>query len=213
MKFICVARNYHAHAIEMRSKAPTEPIFFFKPENAHAAQEGVFVYPGFSQDVHHEIELVVRMSKRCRNVTVEEAAGSYDAVTLGIDFTARDMQAKMKESSYPWEAAKAFEGAAPYGRFIPVADLPKGMQDLWFELRIDGELRQKGYTGDMIFSVEEIIAYISRFVTIDPGDLIFTGTPEGIGPVQVGEVLSCTLEGEELLSVRVVREGEKTGSL
>lgn len=203
MKFICIGKNYLAHAREMGSEAPKEPMFFFKSENAVPKQEGVFPYPSFSSDVHFETEVSLLIDTPVRNATEQEAASCFSQVTLGIDFTARDLQRKQKQLGFPWEIAKAFEESAPIGRWIP---LTKDVQDLNFELKVNGETRQTGSTSRMIFPVVRLITYISRFVTLDPGDILMTGTPEGVGPVTPGDHLEGFLEGEKLLDLRVASQ-------
>ncbi len=203
MKFICIGKNYLAHAREMGGDAPQEPMFFFKPENAVPSQPGVFPYPDFSKDVQFEVELAVRIDRPARNVTEADAASYYSQVSLGIDFTARDLQRRQRELGYPWEVCKAFEDSAPVGSWVSLDSLKKDVQDLTIELQVNRKLVQKGNTSLMIFPVSRLISHVSRYVTIDPGDIILTGTPEGVGPVSPGDVLEAYLEGDLLLTVRV----------
>ncbi len=203
MKFICIGKNYLAHAREMGWQIPQEPMFFFKPENALPSQAGIFPYPEFSQDVHYEIEVAVRIDAGGRNLTEEQAAGCYSHISLGIDFTARDLQKQQKELGFPWEICKSFEDSAPVGSWIPLEEFGGDIQNLSFTLEVNGEGKQQGATRDMIFPVNQLIAHISRYVTLDPGDIMFTGTPEGIGPVQPGDTLKGYLEGTEVITVTV----------
>ncbi len=202
MKIICVGRNYAAHAKELNNAVEEEPVIFLKPETALIPGKMPFFYPSFSNDVHFETELVVRISRLGKNIDEKFAHRYYDAVTLGIDFTARDLQSKLKTKGLPWERAKAFDGSAPIGTFVSLEELPP-IQDLHFEMKLNGETRQNGHTADMIFSVNRIIAFVSSFMTLKKGDFIFTGTPEGVGPVQIGDELEASLEGKKILSVRI----------
>lgn len=202
MKIICVGRNYAAHARELNNKTEETPVIFLKPETAQIAPKMPFFYPSFSSDVHYETELVIRISKVGKNIEEKFANRYYDSVTLGIDFTARDLQQELKNKGLPWERAKAFDGSAPTGEFIQLNELPP-VQDLRFSLKVNGEIRQQGHTADMLFSVDRIISFVSAYFTLKKGDLIFTGTPEGVGPVKTGDTLEAELEGRTLLTVRV----------
>ncbi len=206
MKFICIGKNYMAHAREMGGELPEEPMFFFKPENAVPLEPDLFIYPEFSSDVHHEVELAVLIDLGGRNIPEAEAFHCYSQVSVGIDFTARDFQRRQKRLGFPWEICKAFEGSAPVGKWVALDTLNKGIQELPLSLTVNGEIRQEGNTSDMIFPVDSIIAHVSRFVTLDPGDILLTGTPEGVGPVEVGDELIASLAGEELLQVTVVAD-------
>ena len=206
MKFICIGKNYMAHAREMGGELPEEPMFFFKTENAVPLEPDLFVYPDFSSDVHHEVELAVLIDIGGRNIPESEASGCYSKVSVGIDFTARDLQRRQKKLGFPWEICKAFEGSAPVGEWLALDSLGKGIQELQLSLTVNGEIRQEGNTSDMIFPVDSIIAHVSRFVTLDPGDILLTGTPEGVGAVEVGNELTASLEGELLLQVTVVAD-------
>lgn len=201
MKIICIGRNYSEHAKEMKSEVPTEPVFFMKPDTALLKDGAPFYLPDFSREIHHEIELVIKISKSGKNIGEEFAHKYYDEVTVGIDFTARDLQMKCKEKGLPWEKAKGFDGSAPVGRFIKgTGDEVRGMN---FKLTVNGKTVQSGKSTDMIFSVDRIIAYVSRFVTLKVGDLIFTGTPEGVGPVREGDYLEGYLGDMKLLTCEV----------
>lgn len=202
MKILCVGRNYAEHAKELSNAVPTKPIIFLKPDSALAKGDADFKYPGFSNDIHFECEVVYRVCKQGSTVGKEEALGYVDAVGLGIDFTARDLQQEAKEKGLPWTLAKMFDGSAPVSEFLPISNYPD-LADLHFEMRLNAELRQKGHTGDMIFDLATLIAYITRFITIEPGDLIFTGTPAGVGAVKVGDRIQASLEGKALLDFHV----------
>jgi len=203
MKIICIGRNYSEHAKELNNPVPTEPVFFMKPDTALIKDNVPYFYPEFSKDIHHEIELVLRISKAGKHILPEFASKYYDAVALGIDFTARDIQDKCKEKGLPWEKAKAFDGSAPVGKFIPkteIADLNK----MEFHLEINGETRQSGSSADLIFSFDKVISYVSEFITLKTGDLIFTGTPAGVSAVKIGDRLKGFL-GKECLIDFVVK--------
>jgi acylpyruvate hydrolase len=201
MKIICVGRNYAAHAKELSNKVEDQPVIFMKPETALIPSRQPFFYPDFSSDVHHEVELVVRIKKAGKRIEERFAKNYYDDVTLGIDFTARDLQQQLKTKGLPWELAKAFDSSAPVGNFIPLSGL--NLSDLNFSLKVNGEVRQTGNTYDMIFSVDSIISFVSRYVTLKKGDLIFTGTPEGVGPVHKGDNLEAFIGEQKVLSVKI----------
>lgn len=202
MKIICVGRNYAGHAKEMSSPVPPEPVLFMKPETALLTDNRPFPYPPFSKEIHHEVELVVKISRDGKNIDDAFAHTYYDEIGIGIDFTARDIQAQCKEKGLPWEKAKAFDHSAPIGRFIPRERFPD-TGNISFSLSINGNTVQKGNSREMIFSIERIISHASRFFTLKRGDLIFTGTPEGIGPVKPGDQIDAFIEGEKLLSFEV----------
>ena len=202
MKIICIGRNYSDHAKEMNSPVPTKPVFFLKPDTALLPKKMPFFYPEFTKDLHHELELVVRISRLGKHIPVERAHTYYEEVGLGIDFTARDLQQECKEKGLPWEIAKAFEHSAPVSEeFVSLEKI--NLQDSSFELKKNGSSVQIGQVSDMIFSIDQIIAYVSQFMTLKIGDLIFTGTPAGVGPVQIGDTLEGFLNGEKLLEVRI----------
>lgn len=202
MKIICIGRNYAEHAKEMKSEVPTEPVFFMKPDTAILKDGEAFYFPEFTKDLHHELEVVLKISKVGKHIEEKYAHKYYDEITLGIDFTARDIQAKCKEKGLPWEKAKAFDHSAPVGEFLKLEKF-QNLNALEFELKINGELRQQGNTKDLLFSFDQVIAYVSKFVTLKTGDLIFTGTPEGVGPVKVGDKLEGYLMGEKVLSFEI----------
>ena len=206
MKIICIGRNYAEHAAELHEqlndsgRLPEEPMFFMKPDTALLRNNDPFYIPSFSQEVHYECELVVRINRVGKAISERFARRYYDEVGLGIDFTARDLQRRAIAEGLPWEAAKAFDySAAISPQFLPLAELGGDVQRLHFDLKIDGDLRQSGYTGDMLFPVDRLIAHVSRFVTLRMGDLLYTGTPVGVGPVAPGQNLVATLEGRKLL--------------
>lgn len=200
MKIICIGRNYAAHAKEMRSELPTEPVFFMKPDTA-LLKEPDFYLPGFSKEMHHEIELVLKISKAGKHIEEQFAHKYYNEIGLGIDFTARDLQEQCKAKGLPWEKAKAFDNSAPIGNFISKEGLD--LNNIGFELKINGESRQKGTSADLIFSFDKVISYVSQFVTLKVGDLIYTGTPEGVGPVKVGDKLEGFMNDQSFLKLNV----------
>jgi 2-keto-4-pentenoate hydratase/2-oxohepta-3-ene-1,7-dioic acid hydratase in catechol pathway len=202
MKIICIGRNYAEHAKEMKSEVPTEPVFFMKPDTALLKDNEPFYFPDFTKDLHHEIEVVLKISKVGKHIAEAFAHKYYEELSLGIDFTARDLQAQCKAKGLPWEKAKSFDGSAPIGKFVKKSELGD-LQNLHFDLSINNELRQKGNTNDLLFSFDKVIAYVSQFVTLKVGDLIFTGTPEGVGPVAIGNKLKGTLNGEELFCFEI----------
>lgn len=202
MKIICIGRNYVAHAQELKNEVPTTPVFFLKPDTALLPPGRDFYLPDFSNDIHHEAELVLKICKDGKNIEPNFAHRYYDQITVGLDFTARDIQQKQKEKGLPWEPAKAFDHSAPVGQFVPVSSL-KDPSTIAFHMTKNGDTVQSGTIHEMIFSFDAIISYVSRFITLRKGDLIFTGTPQGVGPVAQGDVLELFLEGESRLKVRI----------
>lgn len=202
MKIICIGRNYAEHAKELNNPLPKVPVFFMKPDTALIKNNGDFYLPDHSSDVHHEVELVLRISKAGKHIQPEYAHKYWDAITVGIDFTARDVQQSLKEKGLPWELAKAFDGTAPVGEFVSKSDLGD-LNTLSFSLKVNDELRQNGTASDMIFNFDQIIAYVSQFITLKTGDLIFTGTPSGVNAVKAGDVLSAYLNDKLLLKFEV----------
>ncbi len=202
MKIICIGRNYLEHAKEMHSPVPAEPIFFLKPDTAIIKDNQPFYYPDFSKEIHHEVELVIKINKTGKNIDTQFAHKYYDEIGIGIDFTARDIQAKCKEKGLPWEKAKAFDGSAPIGKFIDKKKFAD-QNNINFQLSINGKSVQKGNTKDLLFNFDTLIAYISKFFTLKTGDLIYTGTPEGVGPVAIGDKLQASIENEILLSFEI----------
>ena len=188
MKIICIGRDYVDPAKELNNPVPKRPVFFMKPDSALVIRNRPFFYPDFSNDVHHELEVVIKIDRLGRSIQEKFASKYYSEVGLGIDFTARDLQQKAKEKGLPWALAKGFHGSAPISSFRPKSDF-KDISDLNFGLKIDGEIKQQGNTRMMLYSFEYIISYISKFITLKKGDLIFTGTPKGVGPVHIGNKL------------------------
>ena len=201
MKIICMGRNYAEHAKEMKSEVPTEPVFFLKPETA-LLKDKDFYYPEFTKDLHHEVEIVLKISKNGKHIAEEFASQYYNEIGIGIDFTARDLQMKCKEKGLPWEKAKAFDNAAPIGDFVPKENFAS-LKNISFQLSINGNQRQVGNTKDLIFSFEKIISYVSQFITLKTGDLIFTGTPEGVSAVHVGDILEASIENKKMLHLNI----------
>jgi acylpyruvate hydrolase len=200
MKIICIGRNYAEHAKEMKAPLPAEPVFFMKPDTA-LLKEPDFYMPDFTSDLHHEIELVLKICKTGKHIEEQFASNYYDEVGLGIDFTARDLQAICKEKGLPWEKAKAFDNSAPIGKFIKKDQLDPAA--IRFELKVNDQTRQSGNSSDLIFSFNRVISYVSRFVTLKTGDLIYTGTPDGVGPVKIGDKLEGFLNGESFLKLSI----------
>ena len=200
MKIICIGRNYAEHAKEMKAALPSEPVFFMKPDTA-LLKEVDFYMPDFTKDLHHEIELVLKICKPGKHIEEQFAHKYYEEIGLGIDFTARDIQALCKEKGLPWEKAKAFDHAAPIGRFVKKEAL--SLTTIPFELKVNGQLRQSGNSKDLIFSFDQVISYVSRFVSLKVGDLIYTGTPEGVGPVHIGDSLEGFLGGDSFLKLNI----------
>lgn len=202
MKIICIGRNYIAHAKELENEIPSKPLFFIKPDTALLKDNDPFYFPEFSKSIHYECELIYKINKVGKNIQEKFAYKYYSEIALGIDFTARDLQQECKEKGLPWEIAKGFDQSAVVSRFIPLSKIvdPKNIH---FTLEINRELRQTGASGLMIYSIDKIIAYVSQFVTLKTGDLIFTGTPAGVGPVSVGDQLRGCLEGEMIFDFEV----------
>jgi acylpyruvate hydrolase len=202
MKIIAIGRNYAEHAKELNNPVPAVPVIFMKPDTALLKDNKPFYHPEFSQDIHHEVEIVLKISKEGKHISEKFAAGYFMEIALGVDFTARDIQSKHKEKGLPWELAKAFDNSAPVSTFLPKATFAD-LYNINFNLDINGETRQQGNTKDLLFSFERIIAFVSEYITLKKGDLIFTGTPQGVGKVQVGDRLEGFLEGEKLLDFYV----------
>ena len=204
MKIIAIGMNYveHCHELHANEQLPQEPVIFLKPDSALLKDSKPFFIPDFSKQVDYETELVVRICRLGKNIAPRFAHRYYDAVTVGIDFTARDLQRKFRAEGKPWELSKGFDNSAAIGDFVPVERF-KDVQNLDFHLDIDGNTVQKGNTRDMIFKIDEIIAYVSQFYTLKIGDLLYTGTPVGVAPVSIGNHLEGYLEGEKLLDFYV----------
>lgn len=202
MKIICIGRNYIDHAKELGNDIPDEPVIFMKPKSALLQPHTPFYYPEFTNELHYECELVLRICKNGKYITENQAASYYNAVTVGIDFTARDIQDELKKKGLPWEKAKAFDNSAVIGKFIDVT--PKtDLSNVNFSLRKNKEIVQKGNTVDMLFSIGEIIANISQYFSLNIGDYIFTGTPAGVGECVVGDELEGFYEDQNLLRLEV----------
>lgn len=202
MKIICIGRNYAEHARELKNAVPEEPVFFLKPDTALLIRNRPFFYPEFTSDLHYECEIVLRIHKLGKHISEKFAHTYFDAIALGIDFTARDQQQKAKEKGLPWEKAKAFDYSAPVSPFIPKSEFPD-LDNIAFSLKKNGITVQDGNSRDMIFNFSTIISYVSKFITLRTGDYIFTGTPAGVGPVQPGDLLEAYLGDKKMLHCRI----------
>tara|TARA_B100001250_G_scaffold398055_1_gene405856 strand:+ start:124 stop:735 length:612 start_codon:yes stop_codon:yes gene_type:complete len=202
LKIICVGRNYAEHAAELQNEVPDEPVLFLKPETALIPKRNPFFIPDFSEDVHYEAELVVRIKKLGKNIQEKFAHKYYDSVTVGLDFTARDLQKKLKEKGLPWEKAKAFDGSAAIGKWMDLSELEHPNTPS-FHLLLNNEKVQEGNTDLMIFGINRLIAHISKYFTLKIGDLVFTGTPAGVGRVQKNDILQLFLEDQQVLQLNV----------
>lgn len=202
MKIICIGRNYSEHAKELNNEVPTEPVIFMKPKSALLFPEKPLYYPEFTDDLQYECELVVRISKNGKYIQEKFASKYYNAISVGLDFTARDVQQKQKEKGLPWEIAKAFDQSAAVGQFIPI-EPDMDVNNLNFYLKVNDQIVQKGNSGDMLFSINKIIAYVSIYFTLNIGDLIYTGTPAGVGSLNVYDKLEGYLEDQKLLQVEI----------
>jgi len=202
MKIICAGRNYVNHIIELNNTILEEPAIFLKPETS-LSNKSVFKIPDFSNAIHHEIEIVYKIARKIQKETIKDARDYCDAITVGIDFTARDIQDKLKEKRLSWELSKAFDNSAIIGAFLPI-EKKINLKELLFSLEINNKIVQKGNTALMIFPIETILSYVSQFITIEPGDLIFTGTPEGVGKVEKGDTLKGFWFGEKLMDLQIV---------
>ena len=200
MKIICVGRNYTDHAKELGNSAPKEPVIFCKPDSAILQPRNPFVIPPWTKEVHHELELIMRIGKVGKYIEPKHALSYVDSISVGIDFTARDIQSELKKAGLPWEKAKGFDGSAAIGRWIKGSPNKKNYEIQLFK---NNDLVQKGNTRDFIFSIEELICYISQFFTLKSGDIIFTGTPSGVASVEAGDELICKLDGNSLLSLSI----------
>lgn len=201
MKIICIGRNYADHAKEMNSNVPKKPVFFLKPDTALLLKNRPFFYPDFSNEIHYETELVFKICKTGKHIEKQFAYRYYDEIGLGIDFTARDLQNECKEKGLPWEIAKTFDSSAPLSEyFFPKEELKS---DINFRLEINNEIVQKGNSKDMIFPIDELIAYLSKFYTLKIGDLIFTGTPVGVGKIKQGDILKAYIEDKLMMNFEI----------
>ena len=200
MKIICIGKNYINHAKEMGSDVPKKPLFFLKPDSSILPKKHPFFYPDFSQNIHYELELVIRINKLGKHIEKKFAPSYYSEVGLGIDFTARDLQETCKKNGHPWEIAKAFDHSAVVSQqFFYIEELG----ELFFELKKNGEPVQKGYARDMVFNFDEIINHVSKYMTLKIGDLIFTGTPEGVGPIKIGDHLEGFLNDQKIINLKI----------
>ena len=202
MKIICIGRNYTKHIEELQNERPTEPVIFMKPDSAILLKQHPFVIPEFSNDIHHEIEIIVKISKVGKYIDAKFAHKYYDEISVGIDFTARDLQQQLKDKGLPWEKAKAFDGSAVIGEFVSKTDY-NSLENLTFELTRNGKTVQKGNTSHMLWKIDELISYVSQYFTLKIGDIIYTGTPEGVGLVEPEDVLEGFLEGTKLFRIQV----------
>ncbi|WP_285009184.1 fumarylacetoacetate hydrolase family protein [Pedobacter faecalis] len=198
MKIIAIGRNYAAHAKELNNPIPETPVIFLKPDTALLRDGKPFYIPDFSSDIHYELEVILKICKEGKHISEKFASNYYEEIGLGIDFTARDIQAKHKEKGLPWELAKAFDHSAAISNFLPKSDF-QDIYNLDFRLDVNGETKQLGNTRNMIFSFDNIISFISKYITLKKGDLIFTGTPEGVGRIVPGDKLQAWLCGQELI--------------
>ncbi len=202
MKIICIGRNYAEHAAELNNEKPTKPIVFLKPDTSFLKNNSPFYHPAFSSNIHYECELVVRICREGKHIEPKFAHKYYDQIGLGIDFTARDLQEELRTKGLPWELSKGFDHSAVVSHFIPKENLPD-LASIHFSFSQNGVQKQVGKSSDMIFGVDELIAFISKFITLKTGDLIFTGTPSGVGKVEIGDLLEGYLEGEKMFECEV----------
>ncbi|MCB9344195.1 MAG: fumarylacetoacetate hydrolase family protein [Lewinellaceae bacterium] len=202
MKIFCIGRNYVDHAKELNNPVPSEPLIFMKPSTALLVNNKHFYHPDYSNDIHYEAEIVLRVCKNGRSVQPEFASRYYDSVAFGIDFTARDLQDKLKAKGHPWEIAKGFDRSAPISKFIPLDGL-KNKNEIEFQLKRNGEVVQDGNTKDLIFQFDTLICHLSKYFTLHTNDYIFTGTPAGVGKIEIGDLLEGFIEGEKMLSCQV----------
>jgi len=201
MKILCVGRNYTEHAKELGNAVPENPVIFSKPDTALLKNGEPFYHPDFSSDIHHEVELVIKISKMGKKIQPKFARNYFNEIGLGVDFTARDTQSKLKEKGLPWELAKAFDGSAPIGDFIKVEGLD--LSNINFSLKKNGEVVQQGNTSQMIFPFEEIVSFVSLYFTLKVGDLIYTGTPAGVSKINIGDKLEGFIEDQPMLVCEV----------
>ena len=201
MKIFCVGRNYAEHITELNNERPDSPVIFTKPETSIIKNNKPFFYPDFTKDIHFEVEIVIKISKHGKHIDERFANKYYDELALGIDFTARDLQTHLKGKGLPWDLAKGFDGSAPISDFINKSEFD--LESLNFSLVQNGETKQDGNTSLMLFKIDYIISYLSRHFTLKKGDLIFTGTPKGVGPISIGDKLEGLIEGKKVLEVNV----------
>ena len=202
MKIICIGRNYSEHAKELNNPLPENPVFFMKPDTALLLNNKPFYYPEFSKDIHYEVELVIKISKNGKYITNKFAPNYYNEIALGIDFTARDLQQNCKKKGLPWEIAKGFNHAAPLSNFFSMDKL-NDKKDIDFSLKLNDKIVQSGNSRDMIFTFNQVIIYVSQFITLKMGDIIYTGTPAGVGPVKIGDRLTGFIEERQMFDFEV----------
>ena len=202
MKIICIGRNYVNHAKELNNPVPEIPVWFMKPQTSLLTKNKDFFHPEFSQEIHFETELVYRINRVGKYIEEKFAHTYYDAIGIGFDFTARDLQSEFKAKGLPWEPAKSFDGSAPISEFIPIAEF-NNLDKIEFSMNKNGEPTQQGISTDMIFSIDKIIAYVSQFVTLKIGDLIYTGTPAGVGPIEIGDTLQAYIGDKLMLTTKI----------
>ena len=202
MKIICIGRNYADHISELNNERPTEPVIFMKPDSAILPNKNPFVIPAFSNDIHHEVEILVKICKVGKHIDAKFAHKYYEEIGLGIDFTARDVQSKLKEKGLPWEKAKAFDHSAVIGAFTSKKNY-SSLENINFELKSNGTTVQEGNTSLMLWKIDELIAYVSQYFTLKIGDIIFTGTPKGVAKVTEGDVLEGFIEGKSMFKIQI----------
>ncbi|MBV2196932.1 MAG: fumarylacetoacetate hydrolase family protein [Flavobacterium sp.] len=202
MKIICIGRNYADHISELNNERPTEPVIFMKPDSSILPNKNPFVIPAFSNDIHHEVEILVKICKVGKHIDAKFAHKYYEEIGLGIDFTARDVQNKLKEKGLPWEKAKAFDHSAVIGKFVSKNDFTS-LDNINFELKSNGTTVQEGNTSLMLWKIDELIAYVSQYFTLKIGDIIFTGTPKGVAKVAEGDVLEGFIEGKSMFKIQI----------
>ncbi len=201
MKIFCVGRNYSEHAKELGNAVPENPVIFSKPDTALLKDGDPFYHPDFSSDIHHEVELVIKISKMGKKIQEKFARNYFTEIGLGIDFTARDVQTRLKEKGLPWELAKAFDGSAPIGSFMPIEGVD--LQNIHFSLTKNGQVAQQGHTAQMIFNFEQIVSFVSQYFTLKVGDLIYTGTPAGVSKINIGDKLEGFIGDKQMLTCEV----------
>ncbi|TAE38135.1 MAG: FAA hydrolase family protein [Sphingobacteriales bacterium] len=201
MKIIAIGRNYAEHTKELNNTTPTQPVIFLKPDTAVLKNNQAFYHPDFSTNIHHEVEVIVKISKEGKYIAKKFAHKYYNEVSVGIDFTARDIQEKLKQNGLPWAIAKAFDNSAPVGSFISKEGL--NLANLNFRLEVNNSIKQQGNTSDMLFTIDDIIAFASQYFTLKKGDLLFTGTPAGVGKIHIGDRLTGYIEDMKLLDFEV----------
>ena len=202
MKIICVGRNYEEHAKELKNPLPAEPIIFMKPDTALLRENKPFYLPDFAKSFHYEVELVIKISKMGKNIEPKFANRYYEEIGLGVDFTARDLQDELREKGLPWELAKGFDNSAVISDFLPKTDF-ENLENINFSLLLNNEVKQQGTSSDMISSIDEIVSYVSKFFTLKIGDLIYTGTPAGVGEVKIGDRLKGYIENREMFDFEI----------